>query len=233
MKWDTKIAERLEWSKQIDNRAEKEKAAAELAARVRDGEVIGFGSGSTAYLTILAIGARIQAEGLRITAIPTSLETSLVCANLGIPTASLAQQRPDWAFDGADEVDPQRSLIKGRGGAMFREKMIIASAPKTFIVVDRSKLVERLGQKFPVPVEAHPEAVNLAERGLARLGAQEIVLRMARAKDGPVITESGNFILDARFDPIEPGLERAIKALVGVIESGLFVGYPVEVVVAS
>jgi len=232
MKWDTKIAEYLEWSKKIDNRAEKEKAAARLAAQVRAGEVIGFGTGSTSYLTTLAIGARVKAEGLAITAIPTSLETTLLCANLGIPTAGLAQQRPDWAFDGADEVDPQGSLIKGRGGAMFREKMIIASAPKTFIVVDQSKLVERLGLKFPVPVEVHPEAVHYAERGLTRLGAREVTLRMAKAKDGPVITESGNFILDAWFDLIETQLEREIKTLVGVIESGLFVGYPVEVVVA-
>jgi ribose 5-phosphate isomerase A len=238
MKWST-VERYRDWAGDISNREEKEAVAERVAARVRDGQVIGAGSGSTAYVAIHAIAGRVAREGLAITAVPTSVEVAQVCAAVGIPTASLAEVRPEWGFDGADEVDdrsrpdePARPirLIKGRGGAMFREKLVMASQAETLILVDHSKRVERLGERFPVPVEAHPSALHLAEERLRALGAGDVTLRPAGGKDGPVITENGNLILDARFDDIPDSLEADIAAIPGVVESGLFIGYAVEIV---
>jgi len=232
MRWST--AERYRyWSATISNRDEKEAVAERVAQRVRDGQVIGVGSGSTAYLAVLAIGERATREGLSITCVPTSVEVAQVCAAAGLVTAGLAEVRPEWGFDGADEVhdtDDVVRLIKGRGGAMLREKLVMASQATTLILVDRSKLVERLGERFPVPVEVHPAALHLVDDRLRGLGATDVTLRPAGGKDGPVITESGNLILDARFGPIPDRLEADIAAIPGVIESGLFVGYPVDIV---
>jgi len=195
--------------------------------------VVGVGSGSTARVAIQAIADRVRREGLRISSICTSAEVALACGAAGIPVTSLLQRRPDWYFDGADEVDPSRNMIKGRGGAMYQEKILMRSAPKTYILIDQSKLVSRLGENFPVPVEISPIALHLVERELLRLGAVEAVLRPAKGKDGPIISENGNFILDVRFREIRPSLETEIKAITGVIESGLFIGYAVELIVAG
>lgn len=232
MRWST-IERYREWPGEISNREEKEAVAARVAEELRDGQVVGAGSGSTAFLALAAIARRIAEDGLAIRAVPTSTEVALACAALGLPTTGLAEARPDWGFDGADEVHVQGGvvrLIKGRGGALFREKLVMASQPRTLILVDRSKLVERLGERFPVPVETHPAALHLVEERLRDLGATEVTLRMAASKDGPVLTENGHLLLDARFAEIPDRLERDIKAIPGVIESGLFVGFPVEVV---
>ena len=198
----------------------------------RSGDVIGVGSGSTSYLAIRAIAERVRAEGLRVSAICTSPEVTLACAAAGLPVTSLLQQRPDWAFDGADEVDPEHDLIKGRGGAMFLEKVVFQASPKNFVLADQSKMVSRLGEKFPVPVEVLPMALHVAEQGLLRLGAIEIAMRPAIGKDGPVITENGNIILDVRFEAIGKSMERDIKAITGVVESGLFIGFALEVLIS-
>src|SRR5258707_1630057 len=145
MRWSTKIVNSLEWSG-ISNREEKEVVGKRIAAKITDGSVIGVGSGSTSFVALQLIGERARREHLHITAIPTSPEVAMACAALDIPTTTLLQARPDWAFDGADEVDSHNSLIKGRGGALFIEKLIIASAPKTDILVDSSKLVKALGE---------------------------------------------------------------------------------------
>ncbi|MGD2115884.1 MAG: ribose 5-phosphate isomerase A [Acidobacteriota bacterium] len=235
MEWTT-VERYREWTGAILNREEKEAVAERVAERVRDGQVIGVGSGSTAFVAIHAIAARVAREGLAITAVPTSVEVAQVCAAVGIPTAGLSEVRPEWGFDGADEVDDRSRpngpvrLIKGRGGAMFREKLVMASQAETLILVDGSKRVDRLGERFPVPVETHPAALHLVEERLVALGAAEIVLRPAGGKDGPVITESGNLILDARFGDIPDTLEADLAAIPGVIETGLFIGYPVEIV---
>jgi ribose 5-phosphate isomerase A len=184
-------------------------------------------------VAIQAIAATLKERKISCTAVPTSLEVSFACAALGIPTLSLADARPSWAFDGADEVDPQHNLIKGRGGAMFKEKLIIDSSSKSFILVDRSKLVTRLGERFPIPIEVAPTAVSYVSEKLHELGAAKMELRLGLGKDGPVITESGNMILDARFDQIEPHLETSIKGICGVIESGLFQGRSLEILVAD
>lgn len=213
----------------VSNREAKEVVARQIAERVQDGQVIGVGSGSTSYLAVLAIAERVRKEKLKMTAVCTSAEVTMACAALGIPVGSLLQYRPDWAFDGADEVDPGRNLIKGRGGALYLEKIVIDAAPQSFILVDPSKFVKRLGEKFPIPVEVFPAALHVAERGLAALGAMEIAMRMATGKDGPILTEHGNLILDVRFAETGGTLERDIKAITGVIDSGLFQGRDVEI----
>src|ERR1051326_736110 len=170
MRWDPQ-------PRDISNRAAKEKLAAQLAGKLKDADIVGVGSGSTSLLTIQAIGERMKREGLRCTAIPTSIEAELACLSYEIPVTTLGAARPDWSFDGADEVDPAHNLIKGRGGAMFKEKLLIHASPRPYILIDESKRVQRLGERFPIPVEVHPLGLNVADKGLAALGATEIVLR--------------------------------------------------------
>jgi len=230
MEWGKNIVNSLKWSDTIINKEGKEKVAKEIAAKMKDGQIIGVGSGSTVYLALIAIAERIRKDNLHIQVIPSSLEISMTCIQLGIPQTTLLDKKPDWTFDGADEVDPERNLIKGRGGAMFKEKLLIRNSTETYIIVDESKFVIQLGSKFPVPVEVFPTSLLYVEKELRALGARDISLRMAKGKDGPVITENGNFILDAWFDSIESSLERDIKSITGVIESGLFIGYDVEII---
>ena len=230
MEWNKEFLQKPMWDNEISNREQKEKIAKEIAKIANDGDVIGFGSGSTSYLATIEIANRIQNEGIKITAIPTSYEIKMLCTYLNIPTATLEEKRPDWCFDGADEVDSNNWLIKGRGAAMFNEKLNIAASTKNYILVDDSKIVNRLGEKFPIPVECNPKAINLVKEELFKLGANEIELRKAVKKDGPVITENGNLILDVRFNEIKEDLERNIKNITGVIESGLFIGYNVQIV---
>ena len=147
MEWKSNLITGLQWSDRIINREGKERIARELAAQVKDGEVIGAGSGSTVYLTLFAIAERIRTEKLQVRVIPASMEISMTCVQLGIPQTTLWERRPDWTFDGADEVDPSHNLIKGRGGAMFKEKLLIKSSERAFILVDNSKFVSRLGYR--------------------------------------------------------------------------------------
>lgn len=225
MNWNPEQMQNLQWNGEIKNREEKERVAQKVAAKAEDGQVIGFGSGSTSLLAVYAIAERVQKENLRITAIPTSQEMEITCASLGIPTATLLSARPDWCFDGADEVDPHGWLIKGRGGAMFREKMVMAASPIRYILIDESKKVESLGEKFAIPVECQYESLQYVREKLFALGAQSVEMRLAKAKDGPVITEHGHFILDARFTNVQESLERDLIQIVGVVETGLFIGF--------
>ena len=219
MKWENQLIKDLQWSNEITNREAKQRVAREIAATAKAGDIIGAGSGST--------------EHLPLEVIPASQEISMTCIQLGIPQTTLWTKRPDWTFDGADEVDPDHNLIKGRGGAMFKEKLLIRSSGKTFIIVDPSKLVNLLGSKFPIPVEVFPNALPYVEKELYRLGASKISLRPAHGKDGPILTENGNFILDTCFRYIDASLEEQLKTITGVIESGLFINYDIEVVVAG
>ena len=233
MEWNREIMQKPMWKEEISNREKKEKIARRMAEKVQDGEVIGFGSGSTSYLTVIEIANKMQRENISITAIPTSYEIKMLCTYLNSPTATIDEKKPDWCFDGADEVDNDKWLIKGRGAAMFNEKLNIKTAGKTYILVDKSKLVNKLGTNFPIPVECTPKAINVVKEELFRLGANSIELRLALKKDGPVITENGNIILDARFENIDETLERKLKNITGVIETGLFIGYNVEVITAD
>lgn len=230
MEKERTILDSIEWGRMISNRKEKQIIANQIAANVRDGEILGVGSGSTVYLALQSIAQRIEREKLYIYAIPTSHEIKMTCARLGIPLTSLLEHTPDWTFDGADEIDPDYNMIKGRGGAMFKEKLLITSSPKTYILADSSKRVDKLGSLFPVPVEVFPDALIHVEKTLGILHPTEIRVRMAEGKDGPVITENGNMILDVWFSDIAPYLESAIKAITGVIESGLFINYKVELI---
>lgn len=130
MDWKNHLIKHLQWSDSIINREAKEHVAREIAATAKDGDVIGAGSGSTVYLTLFELSRRIREEYLHIEVIPASQEISMTCIQLGIPQTTLWNKRPNWTFDGADEVDPQQNLIKGRGGAMFKEKLLIRSSRK-------------------------------------------------------------------------------------------------------
>ncbi|WP_077625189.1 ribose 5-phosphate isomerase A [Sediminibacillus massiliensis] len=230
MKWKNPLSNSVQRLEGIDNRSQKEAVADRIANRVNDGDVIGVGSGSTSFLAIQAIGKHVQEDQLKITAIPTSREAALNCSALGIPVTDLMHARPDWAFDGADEVDPDNNLIKGRGGAMYVEKLVLTSSPENYILVDESKFVQQLGSKFSIPLEIDPQAIHVVDSSLERMAAEKVELRNAEGKDGPVITDSGNFILDVQFRIIEDTLEKELKSIPGVIESGLFIKYPVEVI---
>jgi ribose 5-phosphate isomerase A len=227
------LIQNLQWSSEIINPVGKQKVAQQIAQKVMDGDVLGVGSGSTVYMALLAIADRIKSEKLNVLAIPTSLEISMFCSKLGIPQTTLYEHNPDWLFDGADEVDPNKSLIKGRGGAMFKEKLLISSSAVNYIIVDDSKMVDKLGTKFPIPIEVFPQSLLYVEKELKNLGATSIVLRPAKGKDGSIISENGNLILDCKFEEVGNSLERDIKAITGVIESGLFIGYNLNILMAS
>lgn len=233
MDWKNNLINSWEWTEVIHNREAKERVASEIVVKARDGQVIGAGSGSTVYLALLALAEKIRREKIRICVIPASEESRMICTRLQIPQTTLWEKCPDWTMDGADEVSPACHLIKGRGGAMFKEKLLIRSSLKTCIIVDKTKLVDRLGEKFPIPVEVFPPALVYVQKKLEELGGDRFVLRPAKGKDGPVITENGNFILDVFFKGIDSALEQEIKKITGVIESGLFIGYPIEVIVAD
>lgn len=229
MNWNKDILTKIDFCN-IENRQEKENVARKIADKVKDGDVIGFGSGSTSYLTIYAIAEKIKKDRICVTAIPTSYEVELLCNYLQIPTTTLLDKKPDWSFDGADEVNKEKWLIKGRGGAMFREKLNIVNSTITYILVDNTKLVDKIGEKFSIPVECQPYAMNHVKEELLILGATEVEIRKAISKDGPVITESGSVIFDVKFNEVSEHLEKDIKSITGVIESGLFIGYPVEII---
>lgn len=206
----------------ISRKEEKIKLGKKIAERVKDGQTIGFGSGSTSYLTAIEIGKKVEKEHLHIIAIPTSKEIENVCKQYKIQIGNLVENKIYWAFDGADEVDPDNNMIKGMGAAMFKEKLNILNSPINYILIDQTKFVKELGEKHPVPVEVFPQALEYVSRKLEELGATETIFRG--------MTENQNAILDVRFEKIDNKLEAKIKNITGVIESGLFMGYNVEII---
>ncbi|MGH7094307.1 MAG: ribose-5-phosphate isomerase RpiA [Stellaceae bacterium] len=218
----------------VDRDTLKKAAALRAVDYVEDGMVVGLGTGSTAYFVVEGLGARV-AKGLKITGIPTSERTATQARSVHIPLATFAEHPEiDLTIDGADEVERgSLNLIKGLGGALLREKIVAAASRRLVIVVDRDKLVDRLGDHTPVPVEVTQFGWQATEARLAQLGATP-VLRHA-AEDHPFITDGGNYILDCRFARIaDPrALERDICKIVGVVECGLFVGRSAAVVIAS
>ncbi|MDX1547862.1 MAG: ribose 5-phosphate isomerase A [Rhodothermales bacterium] len=208
--------------------SDAKRAAGEAAAALAEnGMRLGLGTGSTTAYAIEALGRRVREDGLRVVGTPTSFAAERLARQHGIPLRTLDElEALDLALDGADEVDPALDLIKGRGAAHTREKVVAAQAARFVVLADPSKLVARLGTAKPVPVEVLPMAAAPVRRALERLGARP-VLRMGTAKDGPVVTDQGFWILDAHFeggidDP--PALGRAIKMLPGVLDHGLFLG---------
>ncbi|MBI1328037.1 MAG: ribose 5-phosphate isomerase A [Alphaproteobacteria bacterium] len=214
---------------EIKNAREKEEIAAKVASFVNDGDVIGVGSGSTAFMAIQAVAARVRGEKLNCLFVPTSRELQMACAALGLKTASILDVKPYWCFDGADEIDPAGNLLKGRGGAMFQEKLVMKACSKKYILADKTKMVSALGEKFAVPVEISQLAYRAVENELYSIGAKKVTLRSAGGKDGAVISENGHFVADVKFPSITAETEKQIKQITGVIESGLFWGYGVEV----
>ncbi len=220
------------WPGTISNLDAKIEIAQKLAGRAEDGQVIGIGSGSTSFLALLALADRVKNESLSIRCVATSIEIESYCTALGLTVTTLVNCRPDWAFDGADEVDPHHNLIKGRGGAFVREQLVFASAPKRVILVDESKFVPALGTNFGVPLAVVPEASNLVRTIVeAELGTYPQV-RPAGGKDGGVIDEQGSLVMDLHIDASRTpaDLESFLLTVPGISATGLFVGYDMEVI---
>lgn len=220
----------------IDMQDLKQQVGICAAMRISQGQCVGLGTGSTAAHLIKHLARRIREENLRITAVSTSWSTTLLCRELGIPLLPLESvSYLDIAIDGADEIDSDRNLIKGRGAAHTLEKIVAAMAGEYIIIADHSKRVGHLGTSFPVPVEILAPALGFVSKKLQELGGQ-VNLRMGSpAKDGPAISDSGNLILDAHFGLIKnpAQLEKHIANLPGVVGNGLFCGLVSSVLLAT
>lgn len=204
----------------------KRRAALEAVKHAEDGFIVGLGSGSTAAYVIKEIGRRMLQEGLRVLGVPSSSQAMMLALRSGVPLTSLDEHPVlDLAIDGADQIDKKLNLIKGGGGALTREK-IVASAAKQFVVVaDETKLVEKLGANCRVPVEVLPFALASATADIKELDGKPI-LRESKGKVGAVVTDNGNYIVDVDFGAITDAeeLNRRLKLIPGVIETGLFIG---------
>ncbi len=205
------------------NEQEKEAAGRAAAKFVRDGDIVGLGTGSTAYFAVIALGERVKA-GLKMVGIPTSMQTVELARAVGIPLTTLDEHPEiDITIDGADEVDPHLNLIKGGGGALLREKVVASVTKKMIVVADAGKIVSVLG-KFPLPVEVISFARTVVEKKIAALGG---VPKLRTKPDGsPFLTDNSNQILDCSFGAIaDPaGLARELNGVPGVVEHGLFIG---------
>ncbi|MBD2740979.1 ribose-5-phosphate isomerase RpiA [Coleofasciculus sp. FACHB-1120] len=205
----------------------KQEVGKAAAARVQSGMIVGLGTGSTTAYAIESLGDRLKSGDLKdIKGIPTSFQASVLAKQYGIPLTTLDEaDRIDIAIDGADEVDPQHNLIKGGGAAHTQEKIVDCLAEQFIVVVDSSKLVDKLGSTFRVPVEVIPMAMTPVMRALEKLGGKP-ELRMGVKKAGPVVTDQGNLVIDVKFDTLDnPGeLEKTLNNIPGVLENGLFVG---------
>lgn len=221
----------LQWPTEIVNLEQKLAVARNIARIVSPGDVIGLGSGSTAYLALRAIAERVREEHIEVKVVASSYEGEIAASSFGLSVVPLKGVQLRWVVDGADEVDDTFRVIKGRGGALFREKLLWASAPKVYVVADASKLVSRLGENFPVPIEVHPAALEILQAYLSRQNnVTDFTLRLAQGKDGPIITETGFLIVDAFFDNIPQGFNKELKSVPGVLETGVFEGFSVELV---
>jgi ribose 5-phosphate isomerase A len=205
------------------------------AGLIENGMVCGIGTGSTVTFLIEELGRRIKDEGLEIIGVPTSFQSKILCQANGIKIKESQDcTELDLAIDGADEVDPELNAIKGGGAAHTREKIVAAMAKRFVIIVDDSKLVPKLGASFPIPVEIIPSALSFINTKIeAWGGAAE--LRMGVKKDGPVITDNGQFILDARFKAGTDlrKIDAYLHQLPGVVETGLFYDLAEKVLVGS
>ena len=221
-----------------DLQTQMKQAVADAAVeQIKDGMVLGLGSGSTAALMIQGLGAKLASGELKdIVGVTTSFQGEVLAAELNIPLLSLnAVSRIDLAIDGADEVDPGFQLIKGGGACHVQEKLVAARAVRFVVVVDSTKLVDCLNLGFLLPVEVLPGAWRQVKQQLEALGGSA-ELRMAQRKAGPVVTDQGNLVLDAKLeggitDPV--ALEQTINNIPGVLENGLFVNITDEVLVGE
>jgi ribose 5-phosphate isomerase A len=201
--------------------AVKRRAGEHAASVVDDGMVVGLGTGSTAAHAIRSLGRRVD-DGLDIVGIPTSYQSRTLATESGIPLGALTETTPDIAIDGADQIAGD-NCIKGGGGAHAREKLVDVTADRLLIVADASKESRRLD--MPVPVEVLPDARQTVADAVERIGG-EPTLRAAKRKDGPVVTDNGNLVLDCAFGAIDDPstLATQLATLPGIVEHGLFVG---------
>lgn len=214
----------------------KRKAALEAVKHVKDGFVVGLGSGSTAAYAIEALGERIKREKLRIFGVPTSYQAFLLAVKHGIVVTTLEEYPVvNVTIDGVDQVDSELNLIKGMGAALAREKIVASASKRNVIIADESKKVKVLGENnHPVPVEVLPFAISIVKRRIEEIGGKPS-LREGKGKVGPVITDNGNVVIDAVFGPIDNAaeLEKKLKMIPGVVETGLFVGLADTVYIAT
>ena len=213
----------------------KREAAERAVESIQPGMVVGLGSGSTSAFVVQRLAA-LRGEGrlVDVIGVPTSRGTEDLARSLGVPLTTLDEHPVvDLTIDGADEVDPQLRLIKGGGGAHLREKIVAQASRRELIVVDAGKLSPRLGTRWPVPVEVLPFGWRAQALFLEGLGAR--ITRRAGRDGTPVLTDQGNFILDAAFGPLENPEELAarLEARAGIVEHGLFIGITSELIIAG
>ena len=213
---------------------EMKKLAAEKAVEyVKDGMILGLGTGSTVEYMLKRLERELH-EGLKIKGIPTSMHTRKLAKEYKIPLTSLEENPEiDLTIDGADEVDSELNLIKGGGGALAREKIIAHNSKKEIIIIDDSKIVKALGIDFDLPIEVLKYGWTSTKKSIEEFFGCEVDLR--KILDDPYITDNGNYILDCAFERIEEPeeMERDINNIPGVVENGLFVGLVDEVIVGS
>lgn len=217
----------------VDSNILKEKVGKQASELIKDGQVVGLGTGSTTHHFIKYLGQRVQDEELDILGIPTSFQSLILARESGIKITTLDEHDIDISVDGADEVSPSLDLIKGGGAAHTIEKLVDSSADEFVVIVDDSKMVDHLGE-FPVPLEIIPDSLRLVKNAVIEMGGVPD-LRMGIQKDGPVITDNGNFVLDTKFDSIENPyeLEIELNTIPGVLENGIFAGITDKVIVGS
>jgi ribose 5-phosphate isomerase A len=216
-----------------NNEALKQLAGHGAATLVADGMVCGMGTGSTARFFIEEVGRRMREEGLRITGIPTSFQSRILCQEQGIPLRDAQDcRRIDLAVDGADEVDPDLNVTKGGGAAHTLEKLVATMASQFVVIVDESKLVPRLGTTLDIPIEIILPALGYVTEVVTRLGG-EARLRMGLNKDGPVVTDNGQLIIDAKFglDVDLREVDARLHRTPGVLDTGLFFDLAAKVLV--
>ena len=203
----------------------KRKAVLKAIQHIKSGWVIGLGSGSTTIYAVAEIARLAKMAEYELSVVPTSYQMENLAAAHGLRIRTMNEVHyVDYAIDGADQVEVRSfNVVKGGGGALLREKIVDSAARKLVIVVDERKLTQHLGEKQPIPLEVLPFAYKSVQVGITNLGGRAR-LRESREKVGPVITDNGNFILDADFDRIEhpAQLDRKLKMLPGVLETGLF-----------
>lgn len=211
----------------------KQNVGKKASQLIKDGQVVGLGTGSTTVHFIKFLAQRIKNEQLDILGIPTSFQSLILARDLGINLTTIDEHDIDIAVDGADEVSSTLDLIKGGGAAHTKEKLIDTSANEFVVIVDESKMSDNLGS-FPVPIEIIPESLRLVKKALVEMGGTPEV-RMGIQKDGPVITDNGNFILDTKFDTIDnpSQLEVDLNTIPGVLENGIFSNVTDKVIVGK
>ena len=215
------------------NEALKRLAGIEAARLVADGMVCGMGTGSTARFFIEEVGRRVREEGIRIFGVPTSFQSRLLCQQQGILLRDAQDcRRIDLAVDGADEVDPDLNVMKGGGAAHTMEKLVAAMASQFVVIVDENKLVTRLGTTIDIPIEIILPALGYVTDVVTRLGG-EPRLRMGTNKDGPVVTDNGHLVIDAKFGPDVDlrEIDARLHRTPGVLETGLFYDLAAKVLV--